>query len=210
MSHYTGAKPPRCPVCDNALDGATSVESPDAQPDAGALSFCIYCTAYLQYQDQTTLIVMPQDLSIEADQLVMLDRIAAYWTQPQHRSSRRYEKTRPLAIPRGPEGWRAGVLFMNNVLFVSAQPFPKEKHAWRRARAACGAVGVQSGYVQDENGIWWIGVRFHLFDAWQTLAPIGPYISEQAAAADKERRLREVIKDMGALIIGRPDNAEPS
>jgi hypothetical protein len=48
---YRLAHKPHCPVCQAPLDGATSVDSPDAPiaPSPGDVSICVYCRAWLCY-----------------------------------------------------------------------------------------------------------------------------------------------------------------
>lgn len=204
MSHHTGAEVPRCPVCTATLNGATAVDQSDRdapappQPHDGAISVCIYCTSFLQYQGSSALVPMPRDLPLESDQLAMMERVADQWAK--RRLTYQHPETRPLAIPRGPSGWRAGVLFRNNYLVIGAQHFPKEKYALRAARGACGPAFCQVGVARGNDGFYWIGSRFRLFGEWHLLPPIGPYANKATAEAEQVMKARDAFRQMDSTL----------
>jgi hypothetical protein len=51
----------QCPVCDAPIDAATSIDGTDITPQVEDVSICLYCTSYLQYDEE----LIPQEMSID-------------------------------------------------------------------------------------------------------------------------------------------------
>jgi len=72
-----------CPKCNHRFEFATSIDSPEARPSVGDISFCVNCGAVNQFGESG---IVPLDLSgLDSETRKEVSRIKQAWIRTKKR-----------------------------------------------------------------------------------------------------------------------------